>query len=99
CNYQLNFDFKGYKQTQARAVLDLIGGSGNAIVVRGVAGSAPDAAMYEAQMEVLAEYPDVQVVAEVYGQATAAVAQSGIANVLPSLPQVDVVLAQGGSDD
>lgn len=99
CNYQLNFDFKGYKQAQARAALDLIGGKGNAIIVRGVSGSAPDAAMYEAQTAVLAEYPDVTVVAEVYGEATAAVAQSAITNVLPSLPQVDVVLAQGGSDD
>lgn len=99
CNYQLNFDFKGYKQAQARAALDLIGGKGNAIVVRGVSGSAPDAAMYEAQMAVLKDYPDVSVVAEVYGEATAAVAQSAIANVLPSLPQIDVVLAQGGSDD
>ncbi|SCY65523.1 ABC transporter substrate-binding protein [Paracoccus tibetensis] len=99
CNYQLNFDFTGYKQAQARAALDLIGGEGNAIVVRGVAGSAPDAAMYAAQMDVLKEYPGVTVAAEVYGQATAAVAQSAIANVLPSLPQVDVVLAQGGSDD
>lgn len=99
CNYQLNFDFKGYKQTQARAVLDMIGGKGNAIVVRGVAGTAPDEAMYASQMEVLKEYPDVTVVAEVYGSATAAVAQSAIANVLPSLDRVDVVLAQGGSDD
>ncbi len=99
CNYQLNFDFKGYKQTQARAVLDLIGGKGNAIVVRGVAGTAPDEAMYASQMEVLKDYPDVKVVAEVYGSATAAVAQSAIANVLPSLEPVDVVLAQGGSDD
>lgn len=99
CNYQLNFDFDGYKQAQARAVLELIGGEGNAIVVRGVAGSAPDAAMYQAQMSVLEEFPGVTVVAEVYGQATAAVAQSAIANVLPSLPHVDVVLAQGGSDD
>jgi ribose transport system substrate-binding protein len=99
CNYQLNFDFKGYKQTQARAVLDMIGGKGNAIVVRGVAGTAPDEAMYASQMEVLKEYPDVTVVAEVYGSATAAVAQSAIANVLPSLDKVDVVLAQGGSDD
>ena len=99
CNYQLNFDFLGYKAEQAEAVMDLIGGSGNVIVVRGVAGSAPDEAMYSAQQSVLANYPDVTVVAEVYGQATAAVAQSAIANVLPSLPRVDAVLAQGGSDD
>ncbi len=41
----------------------------------------------------------MKVVATVYGQATASVAQSAIANVLPSLPHVDAVLAQGGSDD
>src|SRR5690606_19420850 len=55
--------------------------------------------MYSAQKAVLDENPDVKIVAEVYGQATASVAQSAIANVLPSLPQVDAVLAQGGSDD
>lgn len=99
CNYQLNFDFRGYKTEQAEAIMEMIDGSGNVIVVRGVAGSAPDEAMYGAQKAVLDNYPDVEVVAEVYGQATAAVAQSAIANVLPSLPKVDAVLAQGGSDD
>jgi ribose transport system substrate-binding protein len=99
CNYQLNFDFTGYKQKQAEWVLKHIGGKGNVIQVRGVQGSAPDHDMFEAQQAVLAKYPDVKVVATVYGQATASVAQSAIANVLPSLPKVDAVLAQGGSDD
>src|SRR5690554_2242991 len=88
CNYQLNFDFLGYKAEQAEAVMQMIGGEGNVIVVRGVAGSAPDEAMYSAQQSVLEKYPDVNVVATVYGQATASVAQSAIANVLPSLPRV-----------
>lgn len=99
CNYQLNFDFLGYKAEQAEAVMQMIGGEGNVIVVRGVAGSAPDEAMYSAQQSVLEKYPDVNVVATVYGQATASVAQAAITNVLPSLPHVDAVLAQGGSDD
>ena len=42
CNYQLNFDFKGYKATQAEAVFKMLGGKGNVIQVRGVKGSAPD---------------------------------------------------------
>src|SRR5580693_4124311 len=67
CNYQLNFDFKGYKAQQAEAVFK--------------------------------KNPNIKVVATVYGQATASVAQSAIANVLPSLPRVDAVLGQGGSDD
>lgn len=99
CNYQLNFDFKGYKAAEAEAVMKMLGGKGNVIQVRGVKGSAPDHDMYEAQQAVLKKYPDVKVVATVYGQATASVAQAAITNVLPSLPHVDAVLAQGGSDD
>jgi ribose transport system substrate-binding protein len=99
CNYQLNFDFKGYKAQQAEAVFKMLGGKGNIIQVRGVKGSAPDNDMYNAQKSVLDKYPDIKVVATVYGQATAAVAQAAITNVLPSLPHVDAVLGQGGSDD
>lgn len=98
CNTQLNFDFTGYKTAEAKAVMNLIHHQGNIIVVRGVKGSAPDVAMYGAQMAVLKSEPNVKVVATVYGQATASVAQSAIANVLPSLPHVDAVLGQGGDD-
>jgi ribose transport system substrate-binding protein len=99
CNYQLNFDFKGYKQEEAEWVFKELGGKGNVLQVRGVKGSAPDNDMFNAQAVALKKYPDVKVVATVYGQATASVAQSAIANVLPSLPHVDAVLGQGGSDD
>jgi ribose transport system substrate-binding protein len=98
CNTQLNFDFAGYKTEQANAVLDMIHHKGNIIVVRGVKGSAPDVTMYGAQLEVLKKNPDVKVVATVYGQCTASVAQSAIADVLPSLSHVDAVLGQGGDD-
>jgi ribose transport system substrate-binding protein len=99
CNYQLNFDFKGYKAQQAEEVFKMLHGKGDVIQVRGVKGSAPDNDMYNAQVSVLKKYPGIKVVATVYGQATASVAQSAIANVLPSLPHVDAVLGQGGSDD
>ena len=99
CNYQLNFDFKGYKKEEAEWVFKKLGGKGNVLQVRGVKGSAPDNDMFNAQEAALKEYPDIKVVATVYGQATASVAQSAIANVLPSLPHVDAVLGQGGSDD
>jgi ribose transport system substrate-binding protein len=98
CNVQLNFDFKGYKKQQAEWVIKQIGDKGNIIVVRGVKGSAPDADMFGAQDAVLKQHPNVKVVATVYGQATASVAQSAVANVLPSLPHVDAVLGQGGDD-
>ncbi|MCW6508845.1 ABC transporter substrate-binding protein [Lichenifustis flavocetrariae] len=98
CNVQLNFDFKGYKKQQAEAVIKMIGDKGNLLLVRGVKGSAPDADMYSAQEAVLKEHPNVKVVATVYGQCTASVAQAAVANVLPSLAHVDAVLGQGGDD-
>jgi ribose transport system substrate-binding protein len=99
CAYKLNFDFKKYQAELTEQILHLIGDKGNVIVVRGVKGSAPDHDMYEAQMETLKKFPNVKVVATVYGQATGSIAQSAVANVLPSLPHIDAVLAQGGGDD
>jgi ribose transport system substrate-binding protein len=99
CSYKLNFDFTGYMTTLTDEVMKMIGGKGNIIVVRGVKGSAPDNDMYSAQMAALKKFPDVKVVATVYGQATGSVAQAAVANVLPSLPPVAAVLGQGGGDD
>jgi len=50
-------------------------------------------------MEALKEFPNAKVIGEVYGQATTAVAQSAVSNILPSLAQVNAVLTQGGGDD
>ena len=99
CAYKLNFDFIGYQAKLTTDALHLIGDKGNVVVVRGVKGSAPDHDMYESQMATLKNYPNVKIVATVYGQATGSVAQAAVANVLPSLPHVDAVLAQGGGDD
>ncbi len=99
CADKLDFDFKNYQAQLTKDVLKLAGDKGNIIVVRGVKGSAPDVDMYTSQMATLKAYPDVKVVATVYGQATGSVTQAAVANVLPSLPHISAVLAQGGGDD
>ena len=99
CATKLNFDFSGYPVELTEDVVHLIGDKGNVIIVRGVKGSAPDHDIYASQIKTLAKFPAVKVVATVYGQATTSVAQSAVANVLPSLPHVDAVLGQGGGDD
>ena len=81
----------------AKWLAEKIGGKGNVIVVRGVKGSAPDNDSYEAQMAALARYPDIKVAVTVFGQSTDAVAQTAVANVLPSLPHIDAVIDQGGA--
>ncbi len=100
CCYKLDFDFKAMHRESTEFIIDsLLKGKGNVLIVRGVKGSAPDQLMYEAQVETLKRYPNAKIVGEVYGQATTAVAQSEVSNLLPSLPPVDAVLTQGGGDD
>ena len=99
CAYTLGFDFRKYQADMATEIAKRLNGRGNVIIVRGVKGSAPDNEMYGGQMEALKNFPDIKVVATVYGQATTATAQSAVANVLPSLPKIDAVIGQGGGDD
>jgi ribose transport system substrate-binding protein len=100
CCYKLDFDFKtAHKDSTKFIVGELLGGKGNILIVRGVKGSAPDQMMYEGAIESLKQFPDAKVVGEVYGQATTAVAQGEVSKLLPSLPQIDAVLTQGGGDD
>lgn len=99
CAHTLNFDFFNYQAEATEWIANKLHDKGNVVVVRGVKGSAPDHDMYEGQMSVLKKHPDMKVVATVYGMATTSVAQSAVANVLPSLPHVDAVLDQGGGDD
>ncbi len=47
-------------------------------------------------MAALEQYPDMEVVATVVGEASATKTQEEITKILPSLTEVDAVLTQGG---
>jgi ribose transport system substrate-binding protein len=98
CAWKMDFDFVGHGETVAGYVKERLDGDGNVIVVRGVSGSAPDQQMYEGQVNVLEETPDLDVVATINGEASATKTQNELSNILPSLPEVDAVLTQGGGD-
>jgi len=70
--------------------------TGNVLLVRGFAGSATDSKMYDGYTQVLKKYPGLKIAAEVYGEWTHSVALTAIEQALPGLPEIDVVLGQGG---
>ncbi|MDD3346754.1 substrate-binding domain-containing protein [Oscillibacter sp.] len=94
--YQINFDYKGAIMPAAQYIVDRLGGKGNVLISRGIAGVESDTNFYAGMREVLDKYPDIHIVAEVYGQWTGSIAQKEISSVLPSLDQVDAVLGEGG---
>ncbi len=95
CAYKIDWDFANWQRPLVDGIAKLMGGKGNVIIVRGVRGSAPDKLMYEQQVETLKRYPGIKVVSTVYGMATAAVTQSVVGNVLPSLPPISGVIGDG----
>jgi ribose transport system substrate-binding protein len=98
CANNLKFDFD-FQKGLTKALIESIGGKGNVLQVRGFPGTPADADMFEAQNSVLKQYPDIKVVGTVYGNCNAAVAQSQVSNIAPTLPHIDLVLSQGGGDD
>ncbi|MFB8385636.1 substrate-binding domain-containing protein [Microbacterium sp. NPDC055910] len=71
--------------------LEAIGGTGNIVINRGVVGSQPEEAFHARQQEILADYPDVTVAAEINGFCDSATAQKEIVGIIGSLPEIAAV--------
>ena len=68
----------------------------NILEIRGMAGTFADDEIHKAIADKTAQYSNMSIVGEVYGNWTQSVAQKEVAGLLPSLPKIDAVVAQGG---
>lgn len=95
--WKIGYDFVQYGETVVNGIADIAGEDAKIIIVRGVSGSSPDADMYQGNLNALENY-NMEVVATVYGEASAQTTSDAITSVLPSLTEVDGVATQGGGD-
>jgi ribose transport system substrate-binding protein len=95
CAYKVTFDFVRQGTLMTEFMAKQLGGKGNLIEVRGIAGVATDDDVGRGTQEILAGFPDLKIVATVNGEWTPPVAQKEVAAILPSLPQIDGALVQG----
>ncbi|MBI9104447.1 MAG: substrate-binding domain-containing protein [Spirochaetales bacterium] len=94
--YQINFPYQKIINVPAQFVADKLGGEGNVIIIRGIAGVPADQMFYNGMVEIFDKYPGINIVGEVYGEWTGSVAQQQVASILPSCPEVDAVIGEGG---
>jgi ribose transport system substrate-binding protein len=73
-------------------------GKGNVIMVTGVAGTFDDSERNKGADSVWAKYPDIKVVSRFTGMWDSATAERNTTAALPSLPQIDGIWCQGGTD-
>ena len=95
CAYKVAFNYEQYGVDEATFMAKQLHGKGNILMVRGIAGNTVDADIFKGVQSVIAKYPGMKIVGQVYGQWTETVAQQEVAKILPSLPKLDGVLTNG----
>jgi ribose transport system substrate-binding protein len=68
----------------------------NVFEIRGMAGTPGDEVIHSGIADGFAKYANLKKVGFVYGDWTETVAQKAVAGIVPSLPQVDAIVTQGG---
>jgi len=93
----INEDQVEFGRVMAEDLVDRMGGSGNVIMVNGVAGTSVDTDRQTGAKEVFDANPDIEVVAEVVGNWDSGEAQKVTADILATRDDIDGVWAQGGT--
>jgi ribose transport system substrate-binding protein len=96
CAYRIAVDFQGMGKMQVDYLAKRLNGKGNLLEIRGLAGVSVDDEIHRGMVDELKKYPNLKVVGSVHGDWTQTVAQKQVAGILPTLPQIDGVLTQGG---
>lgn len=91
----LQMDYGELGQVYIDNLAKISGGKGKALNIRGLAGNSAEQQIQDAYMKALKQYPGIEVVAEVYGDWNQSVSQQRVAAILPTLPEVDMIISQG----
>jgi ribose transport system substrate-binding protein len=94
--YQVETVGEKFGATMMQAFVKELGGEGNIVILRGLAGNAVDAAEARGFHSVLKKYPKIKVLKETYGQWADGPAQKVMADLLAQYPNIDGVFTEGG---
>ena len=94
--YKVGVDFVKFGGIMGQWMADTLKGKGDIIMNRGVPGFEGDNAEYKGATDAMKTYPDIHIVAEVYGKWDESVSQAEMTKVLPGHPNINGVLSQAG---
>ncbi|HLI11253.1 MAG TPA: sugar ABC transporter substrate-binding protein [Alphaproteobacteria bacterium] len=95
---KVNTDQVEFGRKLAEWLAQKLGGKGNVIMVTGVAGTTVDLDRNKGADEVWAKNPGIKVVNRYTGMWDSSAAERNTAAILPSLPKIDGIWCQGGTD-
>jgi ribose transport system substrate-binding protein len=95
CAYTLASDWERIPAVMAEWMAAQLGGKGNVLVDRGLAGAPISGQLQTGYEAVLKKYPDIKVVGYYNGDYALGPEQTGVASLLAANPKVDGILTQG----
>ncbi|HUC19560.1 MAG TPA: sugar ABC transporter substrate-binding protein [Acetobacteraceae bacterium] len=95
---KVHLDEYGFGVTWAEWLAKKLNGKGNVIMVTGVAGTYDNDQRNAGAQSVWKKYPDIKIVNQYTGMWDSSVAERNTAAILPSLPKIDGIWCQGGTD-
>lgn len=93
--YNVTNDQKEYGRLGGEALAEMLGGEGNVVEMRGIAGVPADTDRHEGFMEALSEYPDIEVVQETNTGWDFSVAGEQALDLLNGSEQIDGIWTTG----
>ncbi|MFL9925032.1 ABC transporter substrate-binding protein [Herbaspirillum lusitanum] len=96
CAYRVTFNFRKMGEAQIDYLAERLGGKGNLLEIRGLAGVSVDGEIHAGILDGLKKHPGLKVVGSVNGDWAQTVAQKAVSGILPTLPKIDGVVTQGG---
>jgi len=94
--YQVETVGKSFAATMMQGFVKILGGKGNIVILRGLAGNAVDAQEASGFHSILKKYPNIHVLKETYGQWDDGSAQKVMADLLSRYSNIDGVFTEGG---
>ncbi|MBZ9674681.1 substrate-binding domain-containing protein [Mesorhizobium sp. ES1-1] len=95
CAFAVASDWDRIPSVMAEWMAKQLGGKGNIILDRGLAGAPISAQLQQGYEKVLAKYPDIKVVGYYNGNYALGPEQSGVAALLAANPKIDGIMTQG----
>ncbi|MDF2799862.1 MAG: transporter substrate-binding protein [Devosia sp.] len=96
CAWRVAVDYKQLGQQQLDYLAGRLPEGGNLLEIRGLAGTSIDNLIHEGIAEGVKAHPNFTIVGEATGNWDQATAQRAVSTVLPSLPEIDAIVTQGG---
>ena len=92
---QVTPPFKAWQKQTTEWLVKAMGGKGNVIALRGIAGTPVDGDEWDGAMEVLSQYPDIKIICSEFASWDYGAAKTAVQNCLANHPEVNGILSVG----